>query len=88
MVDVGRQLKFPAHVAVILSFCQRLLKNFVLLELTVPWEDSREKAVEEERKNSKYQGLVEELKSTLPSSRSRLPSLYTKPTPGWAQAGR
>lgn len=75
MVDVGRQLKFLAHVAVTLSFRQRPLNNFVLLELTVPQEDSLEKAFEEERKNSKYQGLVEELKSTLPSSRSRLPSL-------------
>lgn len=75
MVDVGRQLKLPAHVAATLSFCQRPLNNFVLLELTVPWKVSLEKAFEEERKNSKYRGLVEELKSTLPPSRSSLPSL-------------
>ena len=65
-VDLGRQLKFPEHVArstlrpdiVIFS---NSTKQVVLCELTVPWEENIEEAFE--RKMAKYQELVESCRS-------------------------
>lgn len=62
LVDLGKQLKFPAHIAatslqldiVILSEASKLL---VLIELMVPWEGHIEEAFE--RKLVKYQGHLE-----------------------------
>nr|XP_057943465.1 uncharacterized protein LOC131138512 [Doryrhamphus excisus] len=61
-VDLGRQLKFPEHIARTslrpdLVLTSDATKQAVLLELTVPWEDRMEEA--HERKKAKYLELVE-----------------------------
>lgn len=61
MVNLGKQLKFPAHITaaslqldiVILSEAPEQL---ALIDRTVPWEDLKEEVVE--RKLAKY-GLLE-----------------------------
>ncbi|XP_049337547.1 uncharacterized protein LOC125802987 [Astyanax mexicanus] len=60
--DLGRQLKFPEHIARTslrpdLVLTSESTKQVVLLELTVPWEDRLEEA--HERKKAKYLELVE-----------------------------
>ncbi len=62
-VDLGKQLKFPDHVTttslrpdIVLSSVSS--RQVLLLELKVPWEDRIEEA--NERKQSKYQELVEQ----------------------------
>lgn len=57
MVDLGRQLNFPTHIAVT-SLRPDIIILSEVTEMTVPWEDRLEEAFE--RKNSKYQELVEE----------------------------
>lgn len=62
-IDLGRHLKFPVHIvatalrpdAVLTS---ATLKQVLLKELTVPWEERIEEA--NERKQSKYKEMVEE----------------------------
>lgn len=61
-VDRGKQLKFPENVATSMLRPDMLLiseasKQIILLELTVPWEDSVEEA--NERKVEKYTELIE-----------------------------
>ncbi|KAK1786544.1 hypothetical protein P4O66_002997 [Electrophorus voltai] len=61
-VDLGRQLKFPQHIAET-SLCPDMVitsaasKQLIMLELTVPWEESMEET--NERKHAKYQVLLE-----------------------------
>lgn len=62
-VDLGRQLKFPDHFMatslrpdMVLSSVS--LKQLLLMELTIPWDDRMEEA--NEQKRSKYQELVEQ----------------------------
>lgn len=60
-MDPEHQLKFPCHTAVTtlrpdIVLVSELSKQVVLLELTIPWEDHLEEALE--RKLSKYTGLV------------------------------
>lgn len=62
-VDLGRQLKFPDFITttalrpdIVLSSVS--LRQALLIELTVPWEDRIEEA--NERKRAKYQELVEQ----------------------------
>ncbi|KAF7645521.1 hypothetical protein LDENG_00202680, partial [Lucifuga dentata] len=60
-VDLGRQLKFPEHIAKTslrpdLVLTSVSTKQIVLLELIVPWEDRIEEA--HERKKAKYLELV------------------------------
>lgn len=60
--DLGRQLKFPEHIARTslrpdLVLTSDSTKQVVLVELTVPWEDRMEEAFE--RKKAKYLELVE-----------------------------
>ncbi|KAK0143665.1 hypothetical protein N1851_018141 [Merluccius polli] len=62
-VDLGRQLKFPEYVTSTslrpdLVLTSASLKQVLVLELTVPWEDRMEEA--NERKRLKYQELIEE----------------------------
>nr|BAC82598.1 reverse transcriptase [Takifugu rubripes] len=60
-VDLGRQLNFPEHISAT-SLCPDMvltsesMKQVVLVELTVPWEDRLEEA--NERKRAKYANLV------------------------------
>ena len=62
-VDLGKQLRFPQHIATT-SLCPDMiitseaLKHLIMLEVTVPWEEHIEEA--NERKRAKYQELVEE----------------------------
>jgi len=61
-VDLGRQLKFPEHIARMsmrpdLVLTTDSTKQVVLVELTVPWEDRKGEAFE--RKKAKYLELVE-----------------------------
>ncbi|XP_073716891.1 uncharacterized protein [Misgurnus anguillicaudatus] len=60
--DLGRQLKFPEHIARTsqrpdLVLTSDSTKQVVLMELTVPWEDRMEEAFE--RKKAKYLELVQ-----------------------------
>jgi hypothetical protein len=61
LVDLGKQLKFPNHIAVtnlrpdIVIFSNEK-KIIILLELTVSWEENIEAA--NERKRGKYEALV------------------------------
>ena len=62
-VDLRRQLRFHTEIAITRLRPDILLRSktttqFVLLELTVPWEERIEEA--NERKTAKYQPLVEE----------------------------
>ena len=63
MVDLGKQLKFPAQITVTslrpdIIILSAASKQLALIELTVPWEDLKEEAFE--RTHAKYQGLLEE----------------------------
>ncbi|XP_024141063.1 uncharacterized protein LOC112154399 [Oryzias melastigma] len=65
-VDLGRQLKFPEHIATTalrpdMVLTSQSSKQVVLIELTVPWEDRMEEA--NERKRAKYAELVAECRS-------------------------
>lgn len=61
-VDLGKQLKFPDHIAMFLRpdvvLSSVASRQVLLIELTVPWEDRIEEA--NERKRSNYQELVEQ----------------------------
>ncbi len=62
-VDLGKQLRFPQHIATTslrpdMIVTSEVLKQLIMLELTVPWEERIEEA--NERKRAKYQELVEE----------------------------
>lgn len=62
-VDLGKQLRFPHHIAVTslrpdMIIISEASKHLIMLELTVPWEDRIEEA--NERKRAKYQELVED----------------------------
>ncbi len=57
LVDLEKQLKFPSHIVVTtlrtdIILVSESIKQVVLLELTVPWEEAFE------RKLSKYEGLI------------------------------
>lgn len=61
MVDLKRQMKFPNYVAATtlrpdMVLVSESTKQVLPLELTVPWEDRLEEAIE--RKLSKYARLV------------------------------
>lgn len=56
-MDLEKQLKFPSHIVVTtlrtdIILVSDSIKQVVLLELTVPWEEAFE------RKLSKYEGLI------------------------------
>ena len=62
-VDLGKQLRFPQHIAVTslrpdMIITSEASKHLIMLELTVPWEERIEEA--NERKRAKYQDQVEE----------------------------
>ncbi|KAK0146517.1 hypothetical protein N1851_014151 [Merluccius polli] len=62
-VDLGKQLRFPQHIAPTslhpdMIITSEALRQLIILELTVPWEECIEEA--NERKCAKYQDLVEE----------------------------
>ncbi|XP_062272394.1 LOW QUALITY PROTEIN: uncharacterized protein LOC133978067 [Scomber scombrus] len=62
-VDLGKQLKFPAHIAATslrpdMIITSEASRHLIMLELTVPWEERIEEA--NERKRAKYQELVED----------------------------
>ncbi|XP_077380867.1 uncharacterized protein LOC144020874 [Festucalex cinctus] len=62
-VDLGKQLKFPQHIAATslrpdMIITSEASRHLIMLELTVPWEERMEEA--NERKRAKYQELVEE----------------------------
>lgn len=61
-VDLDRQPKIPAHITQTMLKPDVILvsestKQFILLELTVPWEERMEEA--QERKRGKYEELLE-----------------------------
>ena len=63
LVDLKKQLKFPAEIANTklrpdILLLSRMKKQIVLLELKVPWEERMEEA--HERKKAKYQALMDE----------------------------
>ena len=66
LVDVGRQMKFPAHIADtrlrpdIIVFSNSA-KRILMFELTCPWEENMESA--HERKIAKYEHLVKQCQS-------------------------
>lgn len=65
-IDLGKQLKFPDHITSttlhpdIVTFSDTT-RQLIMVELTVPWEESMEEAYE--RKHAKYQELVEQCKN-------------------------
>ncbi len=66
-VDLGKQLKFPDHVTATslrpdMVLLSAALKQVLLMELTVPWEDHIVEA--NERKQVKYQELLEQCRRT------------------------
>ncbi len=59
-VDLGKQLRFPPHITETtlrpdIVLWSDSLKSFLMLELTVPWEERMEEAFE--RKRAKYEEL-------------------------------
>ena len=61
--DLGKQLRFPEHIAETTLRPDKVLfsdslKQIVLLQLTVPWEERRDEA--NERKCAKWANLVDE----------------------------